>query len=53
MDAGKKAVACFWTVEELAFSQDIQDWGSDKLMDDEKHFILNVLGSSPPATVWS
>ena len=44
MDAGKKAVACFWTVEELAFSQDIQDWGSNKLTDDEKHFILNVLG---------
>lgn len=42
--ATKNAIACFWTVEELAFAQDIQDWKSDKLNDVEKKFILNVLG---------
>ena len=44
MDAGKKAIACFWTVEELSFQQDIQDWKSDKLEPAEKAFILDVLG---------
>lgn len=37
----KKAVASFWTVEEVDLSKDIGDW--DKLKDDEKHFISHVL----------
>jgi len=37
----KKAVASFWTVEEVDLSKDIADW--DKLKDDEKHFISHVL----------
>lgn len=37
----KKAVASFWTVEEIDFSRDKNDW--DKLNDQEKHFITHVL----------
>lgn len=37
----KKAVASFWTVEEIDFSDDLQDW--KKLKDGERFFILNVL----------
>ena len=37
----KKAVASFWTVEEVDFSKDISDW--NKLTDDEKHFIGHIL----------
>jgi ribonucleotide reductase beta subunit family protein with ferritin-like domain len=37
----KKSVACFWTVEELDFTEDLKDW--DKLTDNEKHFIKHVL----------
>ena len=37
----KKAVASFWTVEEVDFSKDKEDW--DKLNDNEKHFIKHVL----------
>lgn len=37
----KKAVASFWTVEEVDLSRDISDW--KKLTDDEKHFISMVL----------
>jgi ribonucleotide reductase beta subunit family protein with ferritin-like domain len=37
----KKAVATFWTVEEIDFSKDRDDW--DKLTDSEKHFITHVL----------
>ncbi|EIE24916.1 hypothetical protein COCSUDRAFT_47007 [Coccomyxa subellipsoidea C-169] len=37
----KKAVASFWTVEEVDLSQDIRDW--EKLSDDERHFIMHVL----------
>lgn len=37
----KKAVASFWTVEEIDFSKDISDWS--KLSDNEKHFISMVL----------
>lgn len=44
LDAAKKAIGCFWTVEELSFQQDIQDWASDKLEPAEKKFILDVLG---------
>jgi ribonucleotide reductase beta subunit family protein with ferritin-like domain len=37
----KKQLGCFWTAEELDFSQDLKDW--EKLNDDEKYFIKNVL----------
>ncbi|KAK7077879.1 Ribonucleoside-diphosphate reductase subunit M2 [Halocaridina rubra] len=37
----KKAVASFWTVEEVDLSKDLSDW--DKLKDDERHFISHVL----------
>jgi ribonucleoside-diphosphate reductase beta chain len=37
----KKAVASFWTVEEIDLSKDISDW--KKLNDNEKHFITHVL----------
>lgn len=37
----KKAVACFWTVEEIDFSKDLTDW--NKLKEDEKYFISHVL----------
>ena len=37
----KKALASFWTVEEVDLSKDYNDW--EKLKDDEKHFIKNVL----------
>lgn len=39
----KKAIAAFWTVEEVPLSQDIVDW-REKLNDDERHFIKHVLG---------
>ena len=37
----KKAMASFWTAEEVDLSKDINDW--EKLSGDEKHFIENVL----------
>ena len=37
----KKAVASFWTTEEIDLSADMKDW--ENLKDDEKHFIKNVL----------
>ena len=37
----KKAVASFWTVEEVDLSQDRQDW--NRLSDNEKHFVSYVL----------
>lgn len=37
----KKAVASFWTVEEIDFSKDRNDW--DKLTDSEQFFIKQVL----------
>ncbi|KAK9918696.1 hypothetical protein WJX75_006075 [Coccomyxa subellipsoidea] len=37
----KKAVASFWTVEEVDLSQDMRDW--ERLSDDERHFIMHVL----------
>jgi ribonucleoside-diphosphate reductase beta chain len=37
----KKAVGTFWTVEEIDFSRDKEDW--EKLSGDEQHFIKNVL----------
>merc|ERR1711884_929845 len=37
----KKAMASFWTAEEVDLSMDLADWA--KLKDDEKHFIKHVL----------
>ena len=37
----KKAVASFWTVEEVDLSTDMRDW--IKLSTDEQHFIKHVL----------
>ena len=37
----KKAVASFWTVEEIDLAQDLADW--DRLTADEQHFIKTVL----------
>ena len=37
----KKAVASFWTTEEIDLSADMKDW--ENLKDDEKHFIKHVL----------
>lgn len=37
----KKAVASFWTVEEIDFSRDKEDW--EKLTENEKYFIKHVL----------
>ena len=37
----KKAMANFWTPEEIDLTKDLADWG--KLNDNEKHFIENVL----------
>ncbi|CAL1301610.1 unnamed protein product [Larinioides sclopetarius] len=38
----KKAVASFWTVEEVDLSKDLQDW-DNALNSDERHFISYVL----------
>jgi ribonucleoside-diphosphate reductase beta chain len=40
-DEYKKQMSCFWTAQELDFSQDLTDW--KKLTDNEKHFIKHVL----------
>lgn len=37
----KKAVASFWTVEEIDFSKDKEDW--EKLTENEQYFIKHVL----------
>ncbi|CAL5218689.1 g398 [Coccomyxa viridis] len=37
----KKAVASFWTVEEVDLSQDLRDW--ERLSDNERYFITHVL----------
>jgi len=37
----KKQIDCFWTVQEVDLSKDLNDW--NKLNDDEKHFISMVL----------
>ena len=37
----KKAVASFWTAEEIDFSKDKDDW--EKLSPNEQHFIKQVL----------
>jgi ribonucleoside-diphosphate reductase beta chain len=41
-DMYKKAEASFWTAEEIDLSADLTDW-SDKLNNDERHFIKHVL----------
>lgn len=41
-DMYKKAVASFWTAEEIDFGKDRDDWDL-KLNDDERHFIKHVL----------
>jgi ribonucleoside-diphosphate reductase beta chain len=40
-DMYKKHVSTYWTVEEIDFSKDTKDW--EKLNDNEKHFIKNIL----------
>ena len=37
----KKAVASFWTAEEIDLSKDLSDW--ENLSDDERHFIKTIL----------
>jgi ribonucleotide reductase beta subunit family protein with ferritin-like domain len=37
----KKAVASFWTAEEIDLSKDLEDWNN--LTNDEKNFIKNIL----------
>ena len=37
----KKALASFWTVEEIDISKDMNDWNS--LKEEERHFIKNIL----------
>lgn len=41
-DMYKKQFAAFWSVEEVSLADDLNDW--NKLDDDEKHFILMILG---------
>lgn len=40
-DMGKKAIASFWTVEELDFNNDVTEFA--KMSEDEKHFVLQIL----------
>jgi ribonucleotide reductase beta subunit family protein with ferritin-like domain len=42
MAMAKKAIAVFWTVEELDLTKDMKDW--EKLDANTQHFIKNVLG---------
>lgn len=37
----KKALACFWTIDEVDLAGDAGDW--DRLTDNERHFISHVL----------
>ena len=37
----KKHVSTYWTVEEIDFMKDMDDW--NKLSSDEQHFIKNIL----------
>ena len=41
-DMYKKNESCFWTTEEIDFTQDINDYNS--LTDNEKYFLENILG---------
>ena len=38
----KKAVASFWTAEEIDLSTDVNDWET-KLSDDDRHFVSTIL----------
>lgn len=38
----KTSIGCFWTVDEINFSEDLNDW-NNKLNDNERWFIKNVL----------
>lgn len=38
----KKALACFWTTDEIDLEADLHDW-NNKLNDNERHFIKHVL----------
>lgn len=40
-DFYKKAVACFWTIEEVDLGKDMADW--KKLNNNEKFFISRIL----------
>ena len=42
MEMAKKAIAVFWTVEELDLTKDMKDW--EKLDENTQHFIKHVLG---------
>ena len=42
MAMAKKAIAVFWTVEELDLTKDMKDW--EKLDENTQHFIKHVLG---------
>jgi ribonucleotide reductase beta subunit family protein with ferritin-like domain len=42
----KKALASFWTVEEIDLASDHEDWNG--LKDEERHFISHVLAFSLP-----
>jgi ribonucleoside-diphosphate reductase subunit M2 len=46
----KKQVDCFWVVQEVDTSKDVEDW--NRLSDDERHFISMVLAFFRPATDW-
>ena len=37
----KKQLACFWTAEEISWSQDLHDW--KQLSSDQQHFIKHIL----------
>ena len=41
-DMYKKQFAAFWSVEEVSLVDDLDHW--KKLDDDEKHFVLMILG---------
>jgi ribonucleotide reductase beta subunit family protein with ferritin-like domain len=38
----KKAIASFWTAEEIDLSKDLSDW-EEKLTDDDRHFVKTIL----------
>jgi ribonucleotide reductase beta subunit family protein with ferritin-like domain len=39
----KKAQSSFWTAEEIDLAEDVKQWCSDKLTDNDRRFISNVL----------
>ena len=39
--AYKRQMACFWTVDEIDLSKDLDDW--EKLNHNERYFIKNIL----------